>query len=237
MKRRTYLSGALLIAVALVIAFFVASRGAGPTTSAVPPASPILPVTETTLNPDLVIERPSSGGFAVFASTAPQQLDPAYQAREADVIVLGTVLEVSPARWNSPDGREWSGSTDEDMPIVYTGFLVKPTEVLKGEPAWGSPVAFRTLGGVFGESAGSGPNMGEFADVRVGDEIIIMGVDRPFYGGSYDRPAYWSLVNATSVYRNDSTGVFRRLNAQEGRRDTQDELTLNEARGLVATER
>ena len=43
-----------------------------------------------------------------------------------------------------------------------------------------------------------------------------MGVDHPFYGGVYDRPAYWSLVNASSIYRGDAKAGFRRLNASGG---------------------
>lgn len=207
-----------------------ASTSAGSAAGTVPPAS----VTSTTAPAPMA---PDSSGFFVRATLVSTQLDPAYQSGAADVIVWGTVVEVSPARWNSEDGREWRSTSEADMPIVYTTFLVEPKEILKGDPAWGTPVAIRTLGGYFGDGAQLMTSMGEFADVSVGDEIIVMGVDHPFYGGVYDRPAYWSLVNATSIYRGNEKAGFRRLNAPDESTSSLDVVSLQEARSLARAER
>jgi hypothetical protein len=175
-----------------------------------------------------------SGSFIVHATLAPQQLDPTYQAVQSDVVVWGTVIEVSPSRWNSEDGLEWHSTSEANMPIVYTTFVVEPREILKGTPAWGTPVAFRTLGGFFGDGDKMVGNTGEFANLSVGDEIVVMGVDHPFYGGVYDRPAYWSLVNATSIYRGNTKAGFLRLNASGGSMAPLDLMSLEEARTVAA---
>lgn len=239
--RRIYLAGLALgvIMTALVAAGTGRALDQTATPAKAPGASPeasdqvayVASLVRTNL-PTPIAE--GSGSFIPHALLAPQQLDPTYQAVESDVVVWGTVIEVSPARWNSTDGLEWHGTSEADMPIVYTTFLVEPREVLKGTPAWGTPVAFRTLGGFFGDGDRMVGNTGEFANLSVGDEIVVMGVDHPFYGGVYDRPAYWSLVNATSIYRGNAKAGFRRLNASGGDMASLDLVSLEEARTIAA---
>lgn len=246
MRTRIAVAGAVTVLV-LGAAFLAASDGrdgpapASRVADAAPPsASPAYAVGAAERYVPALIPSPDRsvgrGAFIVRATMLPVQKEPAFQARESDVVVWGTVVEVRPARWNSADGKEWNG-TEGDMPIVYTTFLVEPREVMKGKPAWGTPVAFRTLGGVYGDGRVGTADLGVYADLSVGDEIIVMGVDHPFYGGTYEMPAYWSLVNATSVYRGDEKSGFRRLDADPGDPEAAAGLSLESARSLASVAR
>jgi hypothetical protein len=70
-----------------------------------------------------------SGAFVGYDLAA---LTIAAQAKTSDIVVVGKVVSVDPARWNSPDGKSWSPPEEEASPIVYTTFYVEPVEILRG---------------------------------------------------------------------------------------------------------
>ncbi len=95
----------------------------------------------------------------------------------ADIIVYGVVTDVLPGRWNSPDGTQWQGPNDASTAsVIYRTFYVEPIEILKGQPAFGAPVAFMAEGGIKGEI--SGP-------VNTGDTVLVFARYEPnAYGGT-----------------------------------------------------
>jgi hypothetical protein len=121
---------------------------------------------------------------------------PAQAAKDADIVVYGTVVGVDPGRWNSADGNQWTSKADTDVPAIYRTFYVKLSEVLKGKPKWGTPVAFIVVGGTAGEV--SGP-------VTVGDAVLVFGRDLMSEGGLYgnvvwQKDAYFAQHNEFSIF-------------------------------------
>ena len=103
------------------------------------------------------------------------------QIREAQVIVWGRVVGVEAPRWNSPDGKEWHGTTDGELPILYVTYAVEPTEVWKGPQASGlvlllGPAEIRPDDGATGSDGGL-PGGG----LAVVDEVVSFGVAKPHY--------------------------------------------------------
>lgn len=107
---------------------------------------------------------------------------PANAVKKADIVVFGTVTRVDPGRWNSPDGKPWTPPSESDIPSIYRTFYVEPIEILKGEPKWGTPVAFQVTGGT--EGVVDGP-------VAVGDKVLVIGFDYEAHGSSLYGQVYW----------------------------------------------
>ena len=95
--------------------------------------------------PDSTID-PSFASFYTQACWDPDSLTVERQTQETDLIIVGEIVQIDPSAWNSPDGEQWQPPEEATLPIVYTTFYIKPTQVLKGEPQWGVPVAFRVTG-------------------------------------------------------------------------------------------
>ncbi len=98
-------------------------------------------------------------------------IDPSYlpvsaQTKHSDVIVVGKVVKVDPARWNSPDGKDWIPADSMVMRVIFRTFWVQPTEVLKGKPTAGEPLPFFVRGGTEGEAS---------APVGIGDTVLVFG--------------------------------------------------------------
>lgn len=137
------------------------------------------------------------------------------QVRRAEIIVHGVVTRIDPSRWNSPDGKPWSPDEGTAMPVAYTTFYVEPIAVLKGTSKWPSPIPFRFAGGTFGpdrEQIAAAGVEGLF-NLKVGDKVILFGVDEARYGKGavYAPPAYWVWADALSLFvpkRGDATGAF-----------------------------
>ena len=136
------------------------------------------------------------------------------QVLNSDVIVVGAVTDILPARWNSPDGKEWRPEEDVALPVVYTTFMIEPQEVLKGPPKTGTPIAFRVPGGVVGSGAhvGDVDLGGDFPHLAVGDQVLVFGVDDQRFGpgAHYEPDGHWLLASAASVFRADGA-TYRRL--------------------------
>lgn len=137
------------------------------------------------------------------------------QVRRADIIVRGVIVSIEASRWNSPDGYPWTPDESVAMPVPYTTFQVEPIAMLKGTSKWGSPIPFRFAGGTFGPDREqiSAADAAGLPDFKVGDEVILFGIDEVRYGKGaiYHPPAYWLLSDAHSLFTPksaDPDGVF-----------------------------
>jgi len=75
------------------------------------------------------------------------------------------VTKIDQPRWNSADGKQWSPRNEESTPMVYETFYVEPSDVLKGTPKWGAPVAYR----VWINTDWGAPSL------AVGDRVVAFG--------------------------------------------------------------
>lgn len=156
------------------------------------------------------------------------------QVEYADIIVYGVVTDVLPGRWNSPDGSgDWQGPKPEDASIalvIYRTFYVEPIETLKGRPAFGTPVAFITEGGVEGKI--SGP-------VDKGDRVLVFGqYDQTLYGGIWPEDAYHSTHGEWSIFK-ETDSVLTNLFVLGGSENQIadkgfDRVTLEDVRAEIA---
>lgn len=142
----------------------------------------------------------SSVGHPAFgALTTGQTEDPLVAQKSADLIVYGKVVQIDPARWNSPDGNAWKPKDPSGMsvPATYQTVYVQPTEILKGTPKWGTPVAFMVVND---GTPGSSPRA-----VAVGNAVLVIGQDYMSEGGLYGKvywkdDAYFAQDSYTSIY-------------------------------------
>ncbi len=131
----------------------------------------------------------------------------------AEIIVVGEVTRVDPARWNGSGGKKPGPLSCASWdPMVYATFYVKPTEVLKGVPQWGTPVAFRLEGGipVDGTTNGLMATLPTWEDggggvtlLSRGDTVVVFGqVAGDRYGGGVYDPAgaYWLTMGDSSLW-------------------------------------
>lgn len=158
---------------------------------------------------------------------APDALNVDTQVRHSDIVLVGKVVRVDPARWNSPDGKSWTPTDPLVAPLLFRTFYVEPTEVLKGTSAYGTPVPFMVLGGTEGERGGP---------VNVGDVVLVFGRDRSTdtaKDGHWPK-GYRANVDEFSIYAQDGD-VFAN---EVGQADPKvGKTTLDQVRGLVtATE-
>ena len=101
------------------------------------------------------------------------------QTETAEIIAVGEVTKVDPARWNSPDGKQWEPKEEGSLAMVYTTFYVQPTRLLKGESKFGTPIPFRVVGGIIGDT-GQAANAGadaKFSTIASGQQVIVFGLD------------------------------------------------------------
>lgn len=126
------------------------------------------------------------------------------QVRRADIIVRGVVVGIEASRWNSPDGNPWTPDESVAMPVPYTTFYVRPIAILKGTSKWPDPIPFRYEGGTFGPDREqiTAASVGDLPDLKVGDEVILFGIDEGRYGAGavYTPPAYWLLSGMHSLF-------------------------------------
>lgn len=126
------------------------------------------------------------------------------QTELAEIVVMGEVTKVDPARWNSPDGQEWMPADEGSLALVYTTFYVRPEKILKGASKFGEPVPFRVVGGIIGDATQipAGDNA-KFASIAPGQQVVVFGADDGRYGpeGYWFPAAYWLLSDVNSMWR------------------------------------
>lgn len=130
--------------------------------------------------------------------------DPAYltlakQAEISDICIAGKVVGENPARWNSPDGNEWTPDENITLPMVFTTYYIEPTEVLFGTPAWGIPVIVLAVGGVLPDGSTYAAN-GVVSPMETGQEVILFGTTKNYHGPYVNTAAYWLSVDNNSVW-------------------------------------
>jgi len=145
--------------------------------------------------------------MTIEASVSKNAVMPEAQAKYSEIIVYGTVTSVAPGRWNSSDGKVWTPAKETDTPVIYGTFYVEPIQVLKGEPRFGTPVAFMIPGGTEGVIGGP---------VAVGDRVIVFGrYMQQLYGDVYwDREAYFPQSMEYSIYVENADGKLTNLGDQ-----------------------
>jgi hypothetical protein len=134
--------------------------------------------------------------MSVQANIMPNAFSLDFLIRESEVVVLGTVEQVDPGRWNSPDGKRWSTAGEKGTPAIYRSFLVQPDRVLKGAPRFGTPVAFMVLGGTDGVVDGP---------VSVGDRVLVFGYyNQGIFGDvTWKKDAYWATLESYGIFRDE----------------------------------
>ena len=80
-----------------------------------------------------------------------EYLSPEDLAKKSDLILIGSVKEILPARWNTPDGEQpedaFEGSGLND--VIYRDVVISVDQYLKN-PLSSNEVIVRTLGGTVG---------------------------------------------------------------------------------------
>lgn len=159
-------------------------------------------------------------------------------ARLSDVVLVGTVQEQLPGRWNSEAGAMAPDSSNEDiMPIIYTTWLIEVKEALLGQPAAGEVVAFRSEGGSVGGDGARGDTVAGVGGSATspwsaGDQVLVFGFSNDTrYGGHYEPVGYWLVADALSVYKLDGSGEYVR--SVPGPFPSEDSVDLVRARTLV----
>ena len=113
---------------------------------------------------------------------------------DSDLIVAGTVVKVDEPRWNSADGKRWSPHEDDSEALVYQTFYVQVETPFKGNPRWGTPVAFRAW---WNSPTGLGP-------IAIGDMVVAFGSSAPGrYGNAgvfQPADAYWLTSEGNSLW-------------------------------------
>jgi hypothetical protein len=130
-------------------------------------------------------------------------LEPSWQVRCSTLILWGTIVDVLPSRYNSPDGKPWKPDENVTLPIAYTVILVQPQEVLKGSPV-STPVAFRWEGGAFGSGTDAGLQLAADTGLEPGDQVLVFGADSHRYGpgSTYEPKGYWFTTDPSiSVFK------------------------------------
>lgn len=148
-------------------------------------------VTTTTVNG-------SAGRTLTEALTTGAADDPLVAQKSADLIVYGKVVQIDPTRWNSPDGKyhEPNDPSGKSIPARYQTVYVQPSEILKGTPKWGTPVAFMVVNGTGGDDPPT---------LAVGNTVLVIGQDLMSEGGLYGKVhwkshAYFAQDAYTSIY-------------------------------------
>ncbi len=146
------------------------------------------------------------------------------QTAHSDIVVVGKVVKIDPARWNSPDGKYWI-PPDPVVPWLFRTFWVEPTEVLKGSPTDSGPIPFFLVDGV--EGVADGP-------VDVGETVLVFGYESEQNTAT---DGYWPIgykpnVGEYSIYKPDGDRFIN------GDRDPLVGITtLDQVRQLVASEK
>lgn len=110
--------------------------------------------------------------------------------REATVVAIGTVTQVHPARWTTPDGRRPENPhAPTNLETIYTPVRVEVERYLKGERSESQLLIF-ALGGVVGKDSVEA----RVSDVNVfqeGQRVIVFLVDKNL---KLDGVPLWSIV-------------------------------------------
>ncbi len=149
------------------------------------------------------------------------------QTEHSDLIVVGEVVQIDPARWNSPDGKRWIPEDTLVVPLIFRTFWVQPTEVLKGSPTASGPLPFFVHGGIEGEAS---------APVDVGETVLVFGREAPKNTATdgYWPEGYQAVADENGIYQPDED-QFVRWGGRGGSHSEWEITTLDQLRQLVAS--
>lgn len=144
--------------------------------------------------------------FRQDAAYDPEALTLKNLVKQSDIVVVGEIVKVDPARWNNATNTEWTPTQGTDnLPLVYTTFYVEPEQILEGTPKWGEPIAFRTVGGtVTGTDTPADRVETGNLSLGVGDRVFLLGTSKQFYGSEpvyQPADAYWLTLDENGVWR------------------------------------
>ena len=142
------------------------------------------------------------------------------QTELSGIIIVGQVVRVDTPKWNGSGGKQASRFSCASWdPTVYATFYVEPSQELKGEPKWGTPVAFRVEGVVtesettdeFVATLPSVEDSSLVTRIGVGDTVVAFGeVAADRYGGGVYEPAdaYWLTMGDSSLWSDEGGDFF-----------------------------
>jgi len=160
----------------------------------------------------------------VFVDIAPGAERPESAVLNSELIVYGAVVKLDPARFNSPDGKPWRSTTEEDMSMIFETFYVQPEEVLKGSPRFGTPVAFMLMGGTEGIPS---------SRVKIGEKVLVFGhYNQGVLGNvSWKSDAYWPWLGELGIYRPNGATLASHDSVSGG---MELKVTMGQIRDLIA---
>lgn len=115
----------------------------------IPAATAIIPELYPPPVTTIAPEDPSAP-FHVMVNSEPGGLDQDTLTQVSSLIIYGTVTEVQPARWSTPDGaRPKNPFSADNTAFIYTPVRISITQQLKGKPQ--NEVLIYVSGGVVGQ--------------------------------------------------------------------------------------
>ena len=134
--------------------------------------------------------------MGVCAEVQPPELVGAW-TRDAAIIVRGTVAEVLPPRWTTPDGsRPTNPHTDNET--IYRPVVIEVERYLKGEQPT-QQLAVMARGGEIGMDSVDYCGRQEMYTFYEGDEVILFLYDEFHTSHVYNDMPLWEIVEHYSV--------------------------------------
>lgn len=93
----------------------------------------------------------SSAPITIGVSALVEYMNPDMLAKESDLILTGSVKEISPARWNTPDGEQPTNALEGlgQEEVIYRDVVISVDKYLKNSLS-SNEVVVRVLGGTVG---------------------------------------------------------------------------------------
>lgn len=155
-----------------------------------------------------------------------------YLVDSSDVIVRGRVIENPVARWNSPDGKQWTPKDSTEGAQFYTTWIVQAEEVFKGDAWIGAEIPFRFEGGTVEFNGRLAHYVGnDYPEMKEGDEVIICGQTETRIWGVEDLPGFW-IPAGFFVFAKGPDGQFHRM-VPGGGPEGSDEITPSDVQSVI----
>src|SRR5574341_156869 len=94
----------------------------------------------------------------------------------SDVVVIARITDIGDARWNTETGKkpkDWHPGLEAEW-MIYTPYIFKVEQVLKGSISEGSSSQFAVIGGQVGDDiVQTGDEMGISSYVNIGDQVLL----------------------------------------------------------------
>jgi hypothetical protein len=173
-----------------------------------------------------------------FADYDVKALDLTSLVQQADVIIVGTVVEGPSSRWNSEDGRQWKPRSKADGPQFYTTWKVAVEESLKGPYSAGDTAVFHFNGGdVQFDGRWAHYTGNDFPEgLATGDYVLVFGSTFTSVTGVVEPPGYWLWGGGYGVFRGPPVGGRLERLSDVGYPGIENNCTVDEVRKLLTPE-